>query len=214
MDDVFDGEQHSPSPSSVSMSGLNSADFQGSDRFLAAYNIIRAAKQKKLAASRLSSAMGFKPTLGTAWVGYMAGRMAVDGDLRGFLEQNYHCATKGLNISFSMRKPDRLATDELVCLACLIGHSFAAKVREAGQPIAVILSDQNISHLLLASEGDCVIVIQVEDGNLSELETVLLDRLKAYTRPHGTLPAGSIVVLGSLSHLCAKGLGDYAVSFF
>jgi len=53
----------------------------------------------------------------------------------------------------------------------------------------------------------------VEDGSLGELESVLLDRLRAYVRPHGSLPRGSVVLLGSVSHLTARGLSDYAESF-
>jgi hypothetical protein len=39
-----------------------------------------------------------------------------------------------------------------------------------------------------------------------------MDRLRAYMAPHGSLPPGSVVLIGSISHLRAKGLADYAES--
>jgi hypothetical protein len=44
------------------------------------------------------------------------------------------------------------------------------------------------------------------------LEAALSDRLRAYLAPHGSLPPGSVVLLGSVSHLRARGLANYAES--
>ncbi len=50
----------------------------------------------------------------------------------------------------------------------------------------------------------------MEDSELWELEEVLYDRLKSFCKPHGTLPSGSVVLVGSMSHLAKNGLNFYA----
>jgi len=219
-DDVFMSGvgRHSPATGPVGGTGFNFSRAQGGDTgikqtFPPSYNIIRAAKHKRLAASRINGAFGFARPQTVKKIGYGVGTLAADGDSRCFLVQNYHCATKGLNISFSVRKPEHKAPDELACLACPSGHSHAARARDSGLPFTVIVTDQNFPPLLPAADGDCAIVIRVEDGSLSDLESVLLDRLRAYVKPHGNLPRGSVILLGSLSHLAARGLGDYAENF-
>jgi len=66
--------------------------------------------------------------------------------------------------------------------------------------------------MLPAGEGDCVIIVRVEDGTLPEIEGAFAERLGAYLRPHGSLSAGSLILIGSLSHLRTRGLADYAES--
>jgi len=175
------------------------------------YGILRAAKQKKLNASRLGSPYGFL-RVPEKRIGYGTGGLTVPGDARWRLAQNFHCGVKGLNISFSIMRPDSAPRDELTCLACPDAHSIAAQIRENGCPVAIMATDQNFPPILPTSDGKCLIVVRVEDGILSEIESVLADRFKAYLKPHGTLPPGSVVCVGSLSHLRARGLADYAES--
>jgi hypothetical protein len=50
----------------------------------------------------------------------------------------------------------------------------------------------------------------VEDCELWELEEVFTDRFKAFCKPHGNLPSGSVILVGSMSHLAKNGLNFYA----
>jgi hypothetical protein len=73
-----------------------------------------------------------------------------------------------------------------------------------------VLTDQAFPPILPSKENKCVVVIRVEDGYLSEIENSFRDILAEYLRPNGILPNGSVIMVGSLSHLGARGLGGYA----
>jgi hypothetical protein len=45
---------------------------------------------------------------------------------------------------------------------------------------------------------------------LWELEEVFTDRFKAFCKPHGNLPSGSVILVGSMSHLAKNRLNFYA----
>jgi hypothetical protein len=67
------------------------------------YNVIRASKNKQLGQERLGSALGFsreavKPST-------YNGGLAPPDDFRALRAQNYHSMDKGLNISFSISRP-------------------------------------------------------------------------------------------------------------
>ena len=86
-------------------------------------------------------------------------------------------------------------------------------MRPDGCPVAIVATDQNFPPIVPAKDGKCLVVVRVEDGLLSEIESVLSDRFKAFVKPHGALPPGSVIMIGSLSHLRARGLADYAEAF-
>jgi hypothetical protein len=50
----------------------------------------------------------------------------------------------------------------------------------------------------------------VEDCELWELKEVFTDRFKAFCKPHRNLPSGSVILVGSMSHLAKNGLNFYA----
>jgi hypothetical protein len=54
-------------------------------------------------------------------------------------------------------------------------------------------------------EGDCFKVLQVENASLSDLTTVFLAAVEGFT-----MPAGTVVLISSLSHLAAVGTAAYA----
>ena len=95
------------------------------------------------------------------------------------------------------------------CIACSPSHSVAERI-ERGAPVVIIISDQHFPAVLPALNGDCVITVRVEDGLLNELEEAFIDRFRAYLHPHGALNPGSAILIGSISHLQARGLADYA----
>jgi len=130
IDDVFGSARPGDNTfahSSDGISGSNSANFQdetAEPSFPPIYSILRAAKQKKLLASRLAAPFGFL-RIPEKRIGYGTGGLTVPGDARGGMAQNFHCGVKGLNISFSVMRPDSAPRDELTCLACPEAHSIA-----------------------------------------------------------------------------------------
>jgi len=180
--------------------------------FPPAYNVIRANKSKELGAVRLGGIYGLGRLIGTEKIGFSKGGLAVEGDARAFTVQNYHCAEKGLNMSLTIKKTDAGAYDDLNCISCERTHSFAERMAGDGAPMVIVLSDQEFPASLPASEGSCLMIMRVEDGTLFELEDAFTERFRPFLRPHGRLAAGSVIMIGSLSHLRARGLADFASS--
>ena len=56
----------------------------------------------------------------------------------------------------------------------------------------------------------CVAVLRVEDGKLSDLELLFRDVFLKDVSPAGSLPHGSVVMVGSVTHLSLSGLSCYA----
>jgi hypothetical protein len=125
----------------------------------------------------------------------------VDGDQRKFSVKNYHRQDVGRNISSSVDV-------ELMCLACCSPHSIAEGLG-AGRAQVFVVSDQAFPALLPTDDGRCLVVVRVEDGALSELVSVFCDIFARSVSPAGSLPPGSVVLLGSLSHLSMRGLCNY-----
>ncbi len=100
--------------------------------------------------------------------------------------------------------------DPMGCLSCPAPHSIAESLRE-GQPIVIILADQTFPPVLPPTgDGNCTVILRVEDCELWELEEVFMDRFKAFCKPHGNLPSGIVILVGSISHLAKNGLNFYA----
>ena len=55
-----------------------------------------------------------------------------------------------------------------------------------------------------------MLVIRAEDGLLSDLESIFRDVFRNFCRPEGFLPAGSVIMIGSASHVSLLGLPSYA----
>ena len=145
-------------------------DVQAVEGFPPAYNVIRASKAKELGAVRLGGVYGLGRVTGPEKIGFGKGGLAMEGDMRPFSVHNYHCADWGLNMSLTIRKTDSGAFDELICLSCARPHSFAERMAGDGQPMVIVLSDQEFPAALPANDGDCVTIMRVEDANLFELE--------------------------------------------
>ena len=174
--------------------------------FPPAYSVIRATKSERLMASKLGGLGDLSRAPGAT--GYPRAGIQDPKDCRTFSAQNYHCVEKALNISLSVGLPGAGGRDDLPCIGCTTPHSIAEKLSR-GAPVAIILSDQNFPATLPASDSNCVIVVRVEDGLLSEIENAFYDRFRAFLHPHGSLSPGSAILIGSVAHLHAKGLADY-----
>jgi hypothetical protein len=98
---------------------------------------------------------------------------------------------------------------DLKCQGCNSAHSLGDAVK-ARQRVCISITDHNFPPFI-AAEGDfhCIITIRVEDGKLDELlptlDHVLLKHLG------GRLVAGSVILIGSLSHLDAVGPEAYTL---
>ncbi len=121
-------------------------------------------------------------------------------DQRKFAVKNYHRLDVGRNILASVDV-------ELRCLACHSPHSIAEGLG-AGRAQVFVVLDQAFPALLPTDDGRCVVVVRVEDGALSELISVFCDIFARNIVPAGSLPPGSVILLGSLSHLSVRGISN------
>jgi hypothetical protein len=70
--------------------------------------------------------------------------------------------------------------------------------------------DQAFPLVLPGNDDKCVVIIRVEDGLLSEIEQAFAEIFAEHVSPSGSLPRGSVRLIGSVSYLSAKGLVSYA----
>ena len=103
-------------------------------------------------------------------------------------------------------------TGSLQCTTCLLksGHQLLEKVNSRSShsyksPAVFILSDQSFpASLPTSGEGECLHVLCLEDATLADLTNILLDTLKPFC-----VPAGTVVLLHSVSHLAWVGPAAY-----
>ncbi len=73
-------------------------------------------------------------------------------------------------------------------------------------PVTFALADQHFPAILpTTDDGECIKIIRIEDGNLAELANAFLEIIKGFA-----VPAGSQVLLSSLSQLARIGVAGYA----
>ena len=54
-----------------------------------------------------------------------------------------------------------------------------------------------------------MLVVRAEDGMLGDMEGIFRDVFRDHIRPEGALPQGSVILVGSVSHLSLLGLSVY-----
>ena len=137
--------------------------------------------------------------------GFTTGSMVVEGDGRHLDTQNFHSLKDKLNLSMSF-DPKRM-----VCVTCPDEHVVLGS---ENKPVCIVLSDHNFSPCVPASRGEsCLLVIHAEDGLLADLDNIFRDVFRDFSRPVGSLPQGSLVLLGSTSHLSLLGLAAYTEDY-
>ena len=107
-------------------------------------------------------------------------------------------------------------TASLICLTCNYKpeHKVLSGYKEAGPskyscPAVFVLADQSFPACLpTGGEGECLKILRLEDGNLSNLVNIFLETVKQFV-----VPAGSIVLLHSISHLAWAGPAAYSEDF-
>jgi hypothetical protein len=71
----------------------------------------------------------------------------------------------------------------------------------------VVIADQNFPGLLPAVEGNCLAIIRLEKGCLTELVDFAINIAKPIS-----VPSGTVFLVGSLSHLEKTGTQSYATA--
>jgi hypothetical protein len=91
----------------------------------------------------------------------------------------------------------------LNCLACTAPHSILG----TGNPIAICFADQNFVPYICGNTG-CIAVVRLEDASLADLTAIATEMLGK-----SAIPPGSVILLGSASHLFKVGVGMYAADW-
>jgi len=174
------------------------------------YSSIRASRANAAPILPLGGIAGLGRDTVRIGIGTAVGGFDVADDTRQFSVQNYHLVGQRRNVSSTVSMPPIGGPDPMGCLSCSESHSLTESLSK-GTPIVIVLSDQAFPPVLPpVGDGRCVVIMRVEDCELKELEDVLYDRFKNYSKPHGVLPPGSVILVGSMAHLSRSGLNAYA----
>ena len=166
------------------------------------YNTVRAAKLSAMPIRSLSS-NGIRPLTPTGSIVDLE-----DGrSTRAYTISNF-AKRRNIMSSFDL--------DTLKCITCPLkpGHTVLFKESHAHlnmyhYPSTFVVCDQSFpASIPTGGEGECVKIIRIEDGCLEELASVLLDTIKPFS-----VPAGTVVLIHSLSHLAWVGAAAYAEDF-
>jgi hypothetical protein len=117
---------------------------------------------------------------------------------------------------FSLKKVINFSFDpeNMCCNSCPVEHRVleplggggGGSVSSAPEPVVFVLADQAFPAALVPGPGGgCVGVVQLECGSINELVNLFLDVTRGCS-----IPAGSVLLVGSLSHLADTGLSAYA----
>ncbi len=130
------------------------------------------------------------------------------GDRRhnGTIHRHDHTTMRNISTSFD---PNTLS-----CTTCQGGHKVLHRTVEGtdvgmNNPPVFILTDQNFPAMVpVGGEGECLKILQVENGTLVELVEVFLGMTRGFD-----VPAGAVVLISSPSHAATIGTADYAAEF-
>ena len=90
----------------------------------------------------------------------------------------------------------------LICIACEIQHPLGGT-----DPISICITDQNFLPNLSGGKN-CVGIIRLENGSLKELTELALEVFSGFK-----FPAGSVLLIGSATHLHRVGVTLYALDW-
>jgi hypothetical protein len=92
----------------------------------------------------------------------------------------------------------------LMCMACDSEHKIA-EVKKEGQPVTLAFTDQNFVSALHGNEESCIGICRIENCSLMELADLVVEVFDGTN-----LKPGTVVLLGSVSHLHRVGVSLYA----
>jgi hypothetical protein len=117
-----------------------------------------------------------------------------------------HSKMRNISTSFDPNK--------FICTTCNVEHLVLRRTVEGNDvgldnPPVFVLSDQNFPSMVpVGGEGECLKIILIENGSLTELLELFLGMTRGYD-----VPAGSVVLLASASCAAAIGTAEYAAEF-
>jgi hypothetical protein len=138
------------------------------------------------------------------------GSFLVADDNRIFAANHRHCYGKKVNITASFN------LETYTCNTCTFRGEHLVLHREVdgtdaldANPVCFVLSDQCFPPIIpVEGDGECVKSFRIEDGAIFELVDAFLGLTRGFS-----VPAGSVVVLASASHLARVGTAAYARDF-
>jgi hypothetical protein len=110
----------------------------------------------------------------------------------GRIAKLHRVVNENISLSFDPRN--------LECLGCTSHHNITKQ-----SPFTLILADQNFIPFLTDADGNCVPVARMENASLCDLVDFGFELLDKFIPP-----PGSVIMLGSASHLFRVGAGMYA----
>ncbi len=128
-----------------------------------------------------------------------AGSFRNEGDNRSLLTRENYNKRESLNSSYSY------TYNNMYCCCCATPHPLL------GKNIApvIVLSDQSFPAAVPSlGSGKCMAIMRVENGSLAEI----VDLFPRKNRMEW-LPAGTLILIGSLSQLAKDGLTSYVVDY-
>ena len=192
---------------SASSRGTASAGTEQGSGLPREYEMVKVARRNWLSAVALSGIGPLSRKIAVAGGGFETGSFVVAADNHHLAAQNFHSLKDKLNVSMSFEPK------HMVCVTCADNHVILPE-GGGGGPVCIVLADQNFCAYGPANRGEkCMLVIRAEDGLLSDLESIFRDVFRNFCRPEGFLPAGSVIMIGSASHVSLLGLPSYAEDY-
>ena len=196
-EDVFEDQRCASTPSSTAHTPLANSGFPH------AYYLACAPHRNWMQSVSVGGVGPFARKTGTGEGGVRYGSFEVKGDCRQLEVQNFHRLSDKLNVSLSVNPRN------MVCISCPEQHAFVLP-DSAGVPVCLNLSDQSFSPYIPAEMGKrCIGCVRVEDAKLADLERIFREVFRSHIGDAGHLPRGSLIMVGSFSHLATSGLAAY-----
>ena len=168
------------------------------------YLMARVARRNRLQSVQVDGAGQFARAVPNSLLSFPVGSFENAGDSRQYILQNFHRVCNKLNATMSVDPKD------LLCLGCQEKHAFLRSCVGAHHPVCAILADQCFPPFIPAKLNErCMAVLRVEDARLTDLSAIFRAVFRMNTGSGGSLPDGSVVMVGSQSDLAVSGLAAY-----
>jgi len=94
---------------------------------------------------------------------------------------------------------------DLTCEGCKGRGKHSVVGADNGEPVVLVVTDQNFPPVLYSGDGGaCIGVVRVEFGSIRDIGFLVADLLDGVA-----LPAGSVILVGSVSDLARQGVSGY-----
>jgi hypothetical protein len=94
----------------------------------------------------------------------------------------------------------------MMCTGCTNRGPHSVIGAEDGKPVVFVATDQNFPPVLYSKDKEnCMAILRIEDGTIKDVSFAVSDLLKGIE-----LPAGSVVLMGSMTSVAKLGAQSYA----